>query len=48
MQIVSIGDSLHKMSNPVFWENEKDISICSLVIILPRMLSIMGYAAIML
>ena len=21
MQIISIGDNLHKMSNPVFWEN---------------------------
>ena len=23
MQIVSIGDNLHEMSNPVFWENKK-------------------------
>ena len=25
MQIVSIGDNLHGMSNPVFWENKKNI-----------------------
>ena len=23
MQIVSIGDNLHEMSNPVFWKNKK-------------------------
>ena len=23
MQIVSIGDNLHEMSNPVFWEDKK-------------------------
>ena len=23
MQTVSIGDSLHEMSNPVFWKNKK-------------------------
>ena len=23
MQIVSLGDNLHEMSNPVFWENKK-------------------------
>ena len=30
MQIVSIGDSLHEMSNPVFWEIRKNISKCRL------------------
>ena len=25
MQIVSIGDNLHEMSNPIFWENKKNI-----------------------
>ena len=25
MQIVSIGDNLHEISNPVFWENKKNI-----------------------
>ena len=25
MQIVSLGDNLHEMSNPVFWENKKNI-----------------------
>ena len=23
MQIISNGDNLHEMSNPVFWENKK-------------------------
>ena len=26
MQIVSNGDDLHEMSNPVFWENKKSIT----------------------
>ena len=25
MQIVSIGDNLHEMSDPIFWENKKNI-----------------------
>ena len=25
MQIVSIGDNLHEMSNPIFWEKKKKI-----------------------
>ena len=25
MQIVSSGDNLHEMSDPVFWENKKNI-----------------------
>ena len=25
MQIVSIGDALHEMSNPVFWENKNNV-----------------------
>ena len=30
MQIVSKGDNLHEMSNPVFWENKKkNITILS-------------------
>ena len=40
MQIVSIGDSLHKMSNPVFWEKSENISKCCLLKILPRVLSV--------
>ena len=24
MQIVSLGDNLHEISNPVFWENKKN------------------------
>ena len=26
METVSIGDNLHEMSKPVFWENKKNIS----------------------
>ena len=29
MQIVSIGDNLHEMSNSVFWENKKKINMLS-------------------
>ena len=29
MQIVSIGDSLHEMSKPVFWEIKKNFSLLS-------------------
>ena len=29
MQIVSNGDTLHEMSNPVFWKNKKTISLSS-------------------
>ena len=28
MQIVSNGDNLHEKSNPVSWENKKNISKC--------------------
>ena len=33
MQIVSLGDNLHEMSNPVFYEKEKEkkSSICRLL-----------------
>ena len=31
MQIVSIGDDLHEISNPVFWENKKNITKCRLL-----------------
>ena len=40
MQIVSNGDNLHEMSKLVFWEKKKNISICCLLKILPRVLSI--------
>ena len=39
MQIVS-KDTLHKMLNPVFWENKTNISICRLLKVLPRGLSV--------
>ena len=39
MQTVSIGDSLHEMSNPVYGENKKNISKCCLLKILLRVLS---------
>ena len=29
MQIVSNGDNLHEMSNPVLWENKKNINLLS-------------------
>ena len=35
------GDNLHEMSKPVFWKKEKkNISVCRLLKILPRMLSV--------
>ena len=34
-QVVSNGDNLLEMSNPVFWKNKKNISICHLMKILP-------------
>ena len=40
MQIVSIGDNLHEMSKPVFWENKKKELKCHLLTTLPGMLSI--------
>ena len=41
MQIVSIEDNLHGMSNPVFWEkNKKNISKGWLLKILPRVQSL--------
>ena len=38
LQIISIGDNLHEMSNPVSWENMKIISICHLL--LPRVVRV--------
>ena len=29
MQIASLGDNLHKMSNPIFWKNKKNINLSS-------------------
>ena len=43
MQIVSLGDNLHEMSNPVFWENKKNLPKCCLLKILPRVLSVNFY-----
>ena len=41
MQIVSLGDTLHETSKPIFWEKEeKNISKYRLQKILPRKLSI--------
>ena len=40
MQIVSTGDNLLEMSNPVFGKNKKNISICCLLKILLRVLCI--------
>ena len=40
MQIVSIGDNLHEMSNPVLGKNNKNTSMCRLLKILPCALTI--------
>ena len=41
MQIVSIGDNLHEMSNPVFWKKEKKKKkMCRLLKITPRVLNV--------
>ena len=40
MQIVSYGDNLHELSNPIFWENKEDISKCRPLKFLPSMLSV--------
>ena len=42
MQIVSKGNNLHKMSNPIFLKkkNKKNISECRLLEVLPRVLSV--------
>ena len=40
MQIVSIGDNLYEMSNPVSGKNKKTISKCRLLKILRRVLCV--------
>ena len=40
MQIVSLRDNLHETSKPVFWEYEKNISICRLLEIPPKVLGV--------
>ena len=40
MQIVSNGDNLHEMSKLFFVKNTKSISVCGLLKILPRVLSV--------
>ena len=40
MQIVPLGDNLHEISKLFSGENKKNISICRLLIILPRMLRV--------
>ena len=37
MYIVSSGDNLHEILNPVFWENKTNIPKCRLLNFLPRM-----------
>ena len=36
MQIVSTGDNLHEISNPVFLENMKTILVCRRLNVLPE------------
>ena len=40
MQIVSNGDNLHEMSNPVFWENKKNITNMSSVELAQRVVKV--------
>ena len=40
MQMVSIGDHLHEMINPVFLENKKIVSKCRLLKVLSGVLSV--------
>ena len=40
MQIVSNGDNLHEMSEPVFWGYKKKVSKCRLLKILARVLRV--------
>ena len=37
---VSIGDHLHEMSKPLFWENRENISVCSMMNFLPKVLNV--------
>ena len=39
MQIVSVGDNLHEMLKPVFYENKTNILKCRLLMFLPSMLN---------
>ena len=36
MQTVSLGDSLHEMSIPIFWENKKKLKTSSADIFIKR------------
>ena len=40
MQIVSIGNNLHEMSNPVFWENKKTITDLSSAELVQRVVQV--------
>ena len=40
MQIVSSGDDLHEMLNPVFWKNKKNIIILSSAVLAKRVVKI--------
>ena len=46
MHFFSIGDNLHEMSNSVFWENKKNISICRLLKFLRNLLPQEGYLSV--
>ena len=39
MQIIPSGDNLQEKLSPIFYKNEKNISICRLLKSLPSMLS---------
>ena len=46
MQIVFSGDNLHEISKPVFWEKIENISICHLLKILSRVISVNGFTVV--
>ena len=39
MQFISLGDNLHEMLNPIFWENKKNIFSLSSAEFFPNMKS---------
>ena len=40
MQMVSLRDNLHEMSDPISWKNKKNVSKCCLLKFLPSMLRV--------
>ena len=42
MQIVSLGDNLHEMLKPIFWDKEKNINDLSSAKFVPRAIKVKG------